>query len=123
MSDEYTQNSLSPDMERLLRWLLDLAPHELRCRVEISKLRASPMDDGGMGSLRLSEDNNALSQRRFGSKISEINFMDSDSIPVTIALLLDEQGNLFELDVFKSNFSPLIAVPSIPNMPPFTASG
>jgi hypothetical protein len=81
------------------------------------------MNDGEMGSLRICEDETPSAGRQFGSKVSEINFVDSDGIPVTAALLLDDDGKLFELDVFKADFSPLLAIPRTPGSPPSTPRG
>jgi hypothetical protein len=71
---------------------------------EVAALRATPMDDGGMGSLRFSS---ATDSPRFGAVLGEAWFMDADSVPVSAALYVDQNGSLFELDVWKVNFSPL----------------
>lgn len=61
------------------------------------------MNDGGMGSLRFvgSED------RRLGKCIGEAEFDDADGVPVSVALNVDLHGQLFELDFWKVDFSPL----------------
>ena len=73
------------------------------------------LSDGGMGSIRFGE----LDERRFGEQIAEMTLLDKDGIPVSFALYIDQEGNLFELDVFKSDFSPLKEIP----MPPYRTVG
>ncbi len=69
------------------------------------------LSDGGMGSIRFGE----VDKRRFGGQIAEISVLDVDGVPVSFALNVDQEGILFELDVFKSDFSPLKEIP----MPPY----
>lgn len=63
-----------------------------------------PMMDGGMGSLRFV---NSHPNRRFGRKLGEAQFTDSDGILVSATLNADQFGELFELDIWKVDFSPL----------------
>ncbi|HTL40473.1 MAG TPA: hypothetical protein VL294_03275 [Pseudolysinimonas sp.] len=62
-----------------------------------------PLDDGGMGSLSLDIDG----VERFGEVVGEVEFRDSDGVGVSAALYLDSHGGLYELDVFKGDFSAL----------------
>jgi|SRR5690606_10439097 len=41
----------------------------------------------------------------FGSNMLQKQVMDNDSVPVLISLDLDRNGNLYELDVWKADFS------------------
>ena len=104
-------SSPSPDVLRLLRRLLEISPGDLRKRVDLAQILVVPMADGGMGSHSLYENGEITTDRRFGSSIAEIEFLDIDSVPVSAALFLDERGKLFELDVFKADFSPLRSIP------------
>jgi hypothetical protein len=71
------------------------------------------MNDGGMGSLLLLPDGDSTSRnRRLGRMASECEFIDSDGIPVLATLNLDTEGNLYELDMWKTNFEKLIAIPA-----------
>jgi Domain of unknown function (DUF6984) len=68
------------------------------------------MTDGGMGSVRFkSKDDSAP---RFGSKIGEAEFTDADGVPVSVVINLDADGALFELDMWKADFSPLKRYPA-----------
>ncbi|MDR1003799.1 MAG: hypothetical protein LBL97_02145 [Prevotellaceae bacterium] len=77
-------------------------------------LRVLPLDDGSMGSLYLIPNFHTKNkeERSFGQQISECNFKDIDGIDVIASLNLDDIGDLFELDIWKVNFQPLIEIAS-----------
>ena len=60
------------------------------------------MLDGGMGSLRFSSDE----PRRLGAVVAEADYVDMDGVPVSIVINVDQNGQLFELDIWKVNFLP-----------------
>jgi hypothetical protein len=63
-------------------------------------------DDGGMGGLIfMSQINNA--DRTIGQKVAETEFIDEDGVLVSVELSLDNNNQLFELDVWKVDYSPL----------------
>ena len=49
----------------------------------------------------------------YGGEIAEAAFQDADGVPVSITLNVDKFGDLFEMDVFKADFSPLIRYPDL----------
>ncbi|TFV94864.1 hypothetical protein E4M00_17060 [Leifsonia flava] len=53
----------------------------------------------------------ADAKRRFGREVAELRFVDGDGVPISAALNVDSDGNLFELDMFKGDGSPLIRIP------------
>ena len=65
------------------------------------------MDDGQMGSLEFV----GASDRRMGSTAGYAEFEDTDDVPVNVALLLDQEGRLYQLDIWKVDFTPLIRIP------------
>jgi hypothetical protein len=69
------------------------------------------MNDGGMGSLRLFPGGIDDTSRSFGRELVLAEFPDTDGVPVSVALNLDAQGSLYELDVWKVDFSPLLQWP------------
>jgi hypothetical protein len=79
---------------------------------DLPNIMVKEMDDGGMGSLRFLSGTDK--QSRFGEQIAEIVILDVDNCPVSFALNLDEDGEPFELDVFKADFSPLKQFPIKP---------
>jgi len=101
-----------PQELRLLAALVTRAS-AVRLRPDwLETLRVSPIDDGGMGSLRLATDE-ALQQpgRLVGPRVAEVQFTDADGVPVLASLNLDPDGELMELDIWKTDFSPLIRIP------------
>lgn len=72
------------------------------------------MNDGKMGSLKLM--NNTLTENSlsvFGKQISEYQFVDSDGVDVMVSLNIDNNNQLYELDIWKTDFSPLNKFPNI----------
>ena len=69
------------------------------------------MNDGGMGSLQFRAD--CPKDSIFVNVVSEAEFIDSDGTLVSIALMLDGDNQLFELDIWKVDFSPLITLPAV----------
>lgn len=70
--------------------------------------RVTPMNDGGMGSLRFLP---LTSGQRISRQVAELQFRDVDGVDVIASLSLDEAGQPFELDIWKVNFKPLIQIP------------
>jgi hypothetical protein len=68
------------------------------------------LNDGGMGSIEfLCESINAPRQAKC---IAEADYMDSDGIPVSIAINVDQNGKLFEIDIWKVDFGRLRTYPT-----------
>jgi hypothetical protein len=72
-----------------------------------------PMNDGMMGSLYLFSQGKIIEGRKFGKRISDFQFTDIDGIEVIASLNVDSYGNLFELDIWKTNFGKLIKLPDL----------
>jgi hypothetical protein len=107
-------------MRRLRKCEYDLIVHLLNetpnNQYLIPMLRDSmveELNDGGMGSLTFIRNDKPL--QRIGNMIGEISLLDKDKVPVSFAILLDSDGDLYELDVFKADSSPLIEFP----LPPY----
>ena len=75
-----------------------------------------PLNDGGMGSLELFPDGNVNLKRVFGKQISEYFFQDVDGVKVIASLNIDSSGNLYELDLWKTDFSPLQKINCLPHL-------
>jgi hypothetical protein len=76
-------------------------------------MMVSPMDDAGMGSLMLFPRGDVKPNRSFGRTALEFQFKDKDRIDVLASLNLDQNNELFELDIWKMNFDPLIQFPEV----------
>ncbi|WP_324678814.1 DUF6984 family protein [Hymenobacter sp. GOD-10R] len=83
-----------PAAEKFLAWLPIAEVEELA--------------DGGMGSLRFVS---RKDEQRLGQKIAELQFLDEDGVPVLVSLYLDQEGALYELDSWKTDYSPLKRIP------------
>jgi hypothetical protein len=93
----------------LLSALLKMLPEAGRPCVP-DPVFAIDMKDGGMGSLRISDGSNQA--RRMGREAVIAAYIDEDQVPVSISVNLDEDGNLFEIDIWKVDFSPLLRYPT-----------
>ncbi|HJI18730.1 MAG: DUF6984 family protein [Alistipes sp.] len=74
-------------------------------------LLVSPMNDGGMGSLTLFFPFTTDRKRSFGKQISDCTFTDTDGVEVIVSLYADTNGDLYELDIWKTDFSPMKQIP------------
>lgn len=72
---------------------------------QLTSARVREMNDGAMGSLRFEGAGNK--SRRFGETISQAKFVDEDGVAASVAINLDQDGNLYELDIWKVDFSSL----------------
>lgn len=70
-------------------------------------LLVSNLSDEGMGSLSLYPSGMACKKRKFGSQVSDCQFKDIDGVAVIASLYLDEEGDLYELDIWKTDFGTL----------------
>lgn len=102
---------LNPSEERLLEELISrsaiIIPPDWK-----DGLLVSPLQDGAMGSLALFPRNTADTERHFGSQVCECQFRDVDGVLVIASLYLDKDNKLFELDMWKVDFSKLMTIPS-----------
>jgi hypothetical protein len=92
------------------KWLIsELAQRNTGASVDwVDQLAVSDMNDGGMGSLTLHPDGVFIpwEDRVVGAqRAAEIRLRDLDGTIVSAQLNLDAQGQPFELDVWKIDFS------------------
>jgi hypothetical protein len=71
------------------------------------------MDDGEMGSLYLFPQGKVIENRTFGEQVSDLQFADLDGVDVIASLNVDSDGNLFELDIWKTNYGELLKFPNL----------
>ena len=72
------------------------------------------MQDGGMGSIRFLS--SCPMERHVGETLAEAEYIDEDGVPVSIVINVDSCGELFEVDIWKVNFSPLLHYPDGSNL-------
>jgi hypothetical protein len=99
----------TPDERRLLRDLLDLAGYD-ESGEWLKALRVEEMADGGMGSLQLMNDTRGEQERTFGRRLASVEFIDADGVAVVASLNANTSGEPFELDMWKTDSSPLVKI-------------
>lgn len=101
---------LTPEETNFLRAIIRFGEggNEILCRLE--NVVVQDMNDGGMGSLYFRSEREA--ERKLGRCLVEVEFLDHDGIPVSAAVNLDDQDELFELDIWKVDFSRLLGFPN-----------
>jgi hypothetical protein len=101
--------NLSTAEARLVWYLIDGDPRYSYLTDQILRAEVEPLDDGGMGGLRFGT---GAECRRSDRSISMYEFTDTDGVPVIASVLVDSDGNLFELDMWKGDNSPLRQFPN-----------
>ena len=67
------------------------------------------MSDGGMGSIRFVQPGPS---RSLGKAVAEAEYVDADGVTVSIVVNVDDGGDLYEVDFWKVDFSPLLQYPT-----------
>lgn len=98
-----TLRPLNPAERALIEHMLQVSPHVTTSLNVLPDCFVEELNDGGMGSLRFSSQN--IEGRRLGADLCQLEFLDSDGVRVVATLSLDNFGQLFELDVWKADFS------------------
>ena len=112
MSDEFMMRRRLTDSEkRLTKRLLSKAPDVQVPSRWLDDVMVEALPDGGMGSLRFCSGAGIAGDRKFGREAAELQFWDADGVVVLASLYLDARGEPFELDIWKTDFSPLVRIP------------
>lgn len=90
-----------------------LSHEKLLHQLKLAEIDLLP--DGGMGSMRffIAKEEG---ERKFGEKVAEGKAFDSDGVPIFLSLLVDREGNLFELEVWRVDFKEIHRFPSAPDL-------
>ena len=84
--------------------------NELVSQQALDNARVKDMLDGGMCSIRFAASGDGTN-RSFGNAAGELWYVDADGVVVTFCLNLDNHGDLYEVDGWKVDFSPLKRFP------------
>jgi hypothetical protein len=98
---------LREEERELISSLLSGLPAKASLDGMLPTLRVTDMKDEGMGSIRFVQSE----QRSFGKTLAEAQFVDTDGVLVSIAVNADTYGDLFEIDFWKVDFSPVRRYP------------
>ncbi|GAB3294230.1 DUF6984 family protein [Hymenobacter tenuis] len=93
----------------LLMYMLRGAPGAEPLLAALHTAEVAELQTGETSSLRfLSREPN----RRLGERIASTQFLDLDGVVVLVSLYLDQEGNLYELDCWKVDDSPVRRIPA-----------
>lgn len=115
MSEESRLNShpsarlLLPAERELLEGMLEASGTKFTVGFPLPSALVEDMNDGGMGSIRFLP--SADQGSRTAQVIAQAEYFDEDGVPVSIAINADQNGELFEVDFWKVDFSPLKRYP------------
>lgn len=104
----HSGRSLRAEEKAVLAALLGTSVEVLNQRLK--SCAVEDMADGGMGSIRFLQGSSGESPV-FDKAVAEAEYVDADGVVVSIVLNVDQQGDLFELDIWKVDFSPLREYP------------
>jgi hypothetical protein len=116
MSDEslVSDRPLRREELDLIVGLVRESPEENRIISDATEAVVCDMNDGGMGGIRfIRSDSN---RRKFGREIYHGAFADLDGVPVSVTMNVDQYEDLFQLDFFKADNSPLVRYPSVKDL-------
>jgi hypothetical protein len=99
---------LRREERKVIQKMLEMVPAHARPSFSL-EAPVDEMDDGGMGSLRFTSESRR--SRKMGCELLTCEYIDEDQIPVLMSINLDEECQLFELDIWKVNYQPLIRYP------------
>ncbi|GGY45679.1 hypothetical protein GCM10011297_18020 [Bacterioplanes sanyensis] len=83
--------------------------------IDFREVQVEAMSDGGMGSLKfLSSTPDEL--RSLGLQVEAMAKDEADGVELSISLNFDSDGVLYELDIWKVDFSPLGGYPRVDSL-------
>ena len=100
---------LREDERNLLVAMLWGKPSRAELISSLDAATVEDMQDGGMGGIRFCSDDR---WRTFGTAVAEAEYTDKDGVLVSIVVNTDARGALYEVDIWKVDFSPLRQYPS-----------
>ena len=101
---------LRPIERELIESMLTTWEH-VTLDAKLSSSLVEDMQDGGMGSVRFLIP--SKSSRHLGKAVATAEYIDEDGVPVSITINVDQDGELYEMDFWKVDFSPLRRYPKI----------
>lgn len=108
------RRKLKADEIALITWMIKDANEGSAIIDKLNELTVEEMNDGGMGSLKVVVD--GKDSRLYSKDLAKADLFDIDGVPVFISIDLDTNGDFYQLDVFKGDFSPLKKFPSVPDL-------
>lgn len=106
METPFVKRALREEEKALVQHLITLIPGKEKT-YEVPTA-ARELDDGGMGSITF----DLARQRQYGRDLVQVKYTDTDDVDVIITLIADNEGDLYELELWKINFHGLKQYPS-----------
>ncbi len=106
-ADSIPDRPLRKEEIELIFSFLGTTTHDVGLMDVLQSSRVIDMRDGGMGSIRFVK----TKPRVFGKVLREAQYIDVDGVCVSITINTDNLGDLFEVDFWKVDFSPLKRYP------------
>ena len=94
----------------LIHAMLSSNPAGVNLATNLEVRQVTDMQDGGIGSIRFLSADRSI--RKFGNQIAASEYIDEDGVLVSITINTDNQGDLFEVDFWKTDFSVLRRYPN-----------
>ncbi len=91
--------------------LLEALAHKAGILLPTGILEVIPLNDGNMGSFQIGSNSHQMKEQ-----VAEIHFCDEDGVEVSAALNTDSNNELFEVDIFKGDFSLLKKWPTVEDL-------
>ena len=100
---------LRPVERELLESMLAASGSRSAVRPPLASALVEDMNDGGMGSIRFLSSEDQIG--RTAQVIAQGEYVDEDGVVVSVVVNADQNGELFEVDFWKVDFSPLKRYP------------
>ena len=78
--------------------------------VQLASALVVDMEDDGMGSIRFLSP--SYSDRHFGKAIAQAEYVDDDGVLVSIVINVDQGNEIYEVNFWRADFSPLKRYPN-----------
>ncbi|MFC0821213.1 DUF6984 family protein [Moraxella marmotae] len=91
---------------KVIKYLLSFVKLPYKINTPIKKILVTDLNDGGMGSFEFF--GKTKSKRTFGMPLIEADTYDIDGRKVMLQLSVDNEGYLYQLDSWTSDFNPLV---------------
>jgi hypothetical protein len=98
--------TLTEQEETLTKFLLSKVNSDHKIPKTVEEL-----EDGKMGTVRFME-TNSTEDRKYQKDLIQVQYKDLDNVTILITLTQDNNGGLFELEFWKTDFNPLIRFPT-----------
>ena len=108
-SSSFGQTRSLTDREKvLLRRLFQQLENVGEWIDRLDSLEVREMPDGGMGSLYFVSTAKNPHECRLGQRVAELQFNDADGVTILASLNVDTEGELYELDIWRTDFRRVI---------------